>query len=63
MLEIGENAKKASHSISVLNSKKKNDILLHAAENLMKNKKKILHANNLDIEKTNQLLTQLCLIV
>ena len=41
MLEIGENAKKASHSISVLNSKKKNDILLHAAENLMKNKKKI----------------------
>ena len=40
MLDIGKNARMASHSVSTLDAKTKNDILFDASENLMKNKKK-----------------------
>ena len=40
MLDIGKNARMASHSVCTLDAKTKNDILFDASENLMKNKKK-----------------------
>ena len=56
MLDIGKNARMASHSVSTLDEKTKNDILFDASENLMKNKKKILDANSVDIEKNKSKL-------
>ena len=41
MLDIGKNARMASHSVCTLDEKTKNDILFDASENLMKNKKNI----------------------
>ena len=56
MLDIGKNARMASHSVCTLDAKTKNDILFDASENLMKNKKKILDANSIDIEKNKSKL-------
>ena len=56
MLDIGKNARVASHSVSALDANTKNDILFDASENLMKNKKKILDANSIDIEKNKSKL-------
>ena len=38
VLKIGERAKKASLKVSLLSSKKKNDVLLDAADKIYKNK-------------------------
>ena len=51
MLNLGKNARRASHSVCTLDTKTKNDILFDASENLLKNRKKILDANSIDIEK------------
>ena len=51
MLKLGKNARRASHSVCTLDTKTKNDILFDASENLLKNRKKILDANSIDIEK------------
>ena len=51
MLDLGKKARMASRSVCTLNTKTKNDILLHASENLMNNRKKILDANSIDIDK------------
>jgi len=56
MLDLGKNASMASHSVCTLKTKTKNDILLDASENLMKNRKKILDANRIDIEKNSSKL-------
>ena len=56
MLDLGKNAKIASHSVCTLDTKTKNDILFDVSENLMKNKKKILDANSIDIEKNKSKL-------
>ena len=50
VLKIGERAKKASLKVSLLSSKKKNDVLLDAADKIYKNKKIIIQQNSLDIE-------------
>ena len=42
VLKIGIKAKEASLRISLLSSKKKNDVLLDAADNLKKNKNLII---------------------
>ncbi len=51
VLKIGERAKKASLKVSLLSSKKKNDVLLDAADKIYKNKKIIIQQNSLDIEE------------
>ena len=51
MLDLGKKARMASRSVCTLNTKTKNDILLDASENLMNNRKKILDANSIDIDK------------
>ena len=56
MLDLGKNARTAAHSVGTLDTKIKNDILFDASENLMKNKKKILDANSIDIEKNKSKL-------
>ncbi len=54
--KIGKKAKEASFKISSLNSKIKNDILLHASDNLRKNKDIIIQKNSLDIKKNEKKL-------
>ena len=49
--KIGKKAKEASFKVSSLTSKIKNDILLHASDNLRKNKDIIIQKNSLDIKK------------
>ena len=41
--KLGLRAKKASYIVSTLDTKTKNDILLDAAENILKNKKKLIY--------------------
>ena len=53
MLDIGKNARKASHSVCTLDEKKKTIFFFDASENLMKNKK-ILMQTVLILKKINQ---------
>ncbi len=66
VLRIGANAKKASLKVSLLSTKKKNDVLLDAADNIMKNKDLIIQENEMDIKEhekklNNALLDRLML--
>ncbi len=56
VLKIGIKAKEASLKISLLSSKKKNDVLLDAADNIKKNKKLIIEHNLKDIEENKKKL-------
>ncbi len=57
ILEIGKNAKEASRSISLLDSKLKNDILKAASENLLKNMSIIIDENKKDVKENEDKLT------
>ena len=54
VLKIGIKAKEASLRISLLSSKKKNEVLLDAADNIKKNKKLIIEQNSIDIEENKK---------
>ena len=51
ILVIGNNAKEASRSISLLEPKLKNDILRAASENLLKNMSIIIDENKKDVHE------------
>ena len=55
--KLGLRAKKASYIISTLDTKTKNDILLDAAENILKNKKKLIDENEKDVQQNKERLT------
>ena len=57
ILVIGNNAKEASRSISLLEPKLKNDILRAASENLLKNMSIIIDENKKDVEDNKDKLT------
>ena len=57
ILVIGNNAKQASRSISLLEPKLKNDILGAASENLLKNMSIIIDENKKDVEDNKDKLT------
>ncbi len=50
LVEIGENAKKASFSLGKLSSNKKNEALIKVAEALVENSAEIIEANEIDME-------------
>ena len=54
VIRIGKKAREASFKISSLTSKNKNDILLHASENLRKNKDINIQKNSLDIQENKK---------
>ena len=55
--KLGLRAKKASYVVSTLNTKTKNDILLDAAENILKNKKMLINENEKDVQQNKEKLT------
>tara|TARA_B100000579_G_C22822698_1_gene851498 strand:+ start:65 stop:1327 length:1263 start_codon:yes stop_codon:yes gene_type:complete len=57
ILKIGVKAKEASRKVSTLETNLKNKIICSAAENLMKNKKKIIIENQKDINENKSKLT------
>ena len=57
ILKIGIKAKEASRKVSTLETNLKNEIICSAAENLMKNKKKIIIENQKEINENKAKLT------
>ena len=57
ILKIGKNAKEASRQVSLLSSKLKNDILVAASENLLKNMSIIIDENKKDVSENKKKLT------
>ncbi len=56
MFDICSNARNASHSVSMISSEKKCEVLKHASSHLMKEKDKILKANDIDIKENKSKL-------
>ena len=56
ILNIGSLAREASRFVSQLETKKKNEMLCWSAENIFKNKKVILEANEIDIKENKNKL-------
>ena len=56
ILKIGKNAKEASRQVSLLSSKLKNDILVAASENLLKNMSIIIDENKKDVSENKKKL-------
>ncbi len=56
VLRIGAMAKQASLKVSLLPTKKKNDVILDAADNIRKNKDLIIQQNSLDIRENKKKL-------
>ena len=54
ILKIGKNAKEASRQVSLLSSKLKNDILVAASENLLKNMSIIIDENKKDVSENKK---------
>ena len=50
ILELGKNAKKSSIEMKLCNNDQKNSALSNLIKNILKNKDKILEANNIDLE-------------
>tara|TARA_Y100000589_G_scaffold328901_1_gene374071 strand:- start:299 stop:1567 length:1269 start_codon:yes stop_codon:yes gene_type:complete len=55
--KLGLRAKQASYAVSTLDTKTKNDILIDAAENILKNKNKLKNENEKDVEQNKEKLT------
>ena len=59
--EILQNAKNAKMQMSVMTKEVKNRVLTKIAENILKNKDKILEANKIDLEKASNVLSTVML--
>ena len=55
LTQIGIEAKKAAAQVAVLSTDKKNQILQSMADELVKNSKKILDANKVDLDNSKDL--------
>ncbi|MAZ07834.1 MAG: glutamate-5-semialdehyde dehydrogenase [Rickettsiales bacterium] len=55
--KLGLRAKQASYVVSTLDTKTKNDILIDAAENILKNKNKLISENEKDVLQNKEKLT------